>query len=177
MSLQIKMEKGDLQNSQLSLLDGPRLELVRHVAFSMAHCGGRGGGGDCANVVLYQSVRGSARLWFPTWTGGWKVARSLINKAKFVSRRWFCSTSWRRDQNLPELNSLETHAEGLFSAPPAPTLEVHLLPPRCRNTLVAWPKAGCVGVGKKEPKVPGSCAGRTSHNGSLESQGHGTQLH
>lgn len=34
-----------------------------------------------------------------------------------------------------------------------------------------------MGVGKKEPKAPGSCAVKTSHKSSLESEGHYTRLH
>lgn len=142
--------------------------------FQWPHCGGRSGRGGCANVVLSPAVLGSGQL--PMWTVGCKVAHSLINKVKFVSRRCFWSKSWRRGQNLPELNSLEMHAEGLFSSPPGPSAQVCLIPAQCLNTLVGWPKAGWVGVGKKEPKGPGSCSMKISHTTSLQSKEHCTPL-
>lgn len=70
--------------------------------------------------MLYSPRLSEAPGGSPPWTVGCKVAHSLINKVKFVSRRRFWSKSWRRGQNLPESTSLEMHAEGLGTSQLSP---------------------------------------------------------
>lgn len=71
-----------------------------------------GVGGDCAKAVLYQStlVWGCFGFLNGLWDEEWFI--HCQTKPSLWAADWLHSKGQRRGQNLPELNSLETHAKG-----------------------------------------------------------------
>lgn len=90
--------------------------------------------------------------WFPTWTVGWKVAHSWINKAKFVSRRWFCSKIWRSEPTRIKLTRDTCWRAIQFSPSPSSRGSPHS-PQMCdhpRSLAKGW----LCGRGEERPKGP-----------------------